>query len=84
MSHSNETLDPRNRLPVLTHERAPLQATDLPTERTESSTPRDSAGNWEYPSPQQFHNALVRKGFPSPENENETMAQIYIFLNEKA
>ena len=81
---SDETLDPRNHLPVLTQERAPLQTADLPTERTESSIPRDGAGNWEYPSPQQFYNALVRKGFPTPENEVETMVQIHNFLNEKA
>jgi cytochrome c heme-lyase len=81
---SDETLDPRTHLPVLTQERAPLQTTDLPTERTESSIPRDAAGNWDYPSPQQFYNALVRKGFPTPENEVETMVQIHNFLNEAA
>ena len=81
---SDEALDPRTHLPVLTQERAPLQTTDLPTERTESSIPRDAAGNWDYPSPQQFYNALVRKGFPTPENEVETMVQIHNFLNEAA
>jgi cytochrome c heme-lyase len=81
---SDEALDPRTHLPVLTQERAPLQTADLPTERTESSIPRDAAGNWDYPSPQQFYNALVRKGFPTPENEVETMVQIHNFLNEAA
>jgi len=80
----DETLDPRNQLPVLTQERAPLQSADLPTERTESSIPRDGAGNWDYPSPQQFYNALVRKGLPTPESEIETMVQIHNFLNERA
>ena len=79
-----QTLDPRNHLPVLTQERAPSQTADLPTERTASSIPRDAAGNWEYPSPQQFYNALVRKGFETPENEVETMVQIHNFLNERA
>jgi len=57
---------------------------DLPTDRTLSSIPRDAGGNWEYPSPQQFFNALVRKGWETPENEIETMVQIHNFLNEKA
>ena len=83
-STDGETLDPRNQLPVLTQDRAPSQDTDLPTERTESSIPRDAAGNWDYPSPQQFYNALVRKGLPTPEDEIETMVQIHNFLNERA
>jgi len=61
-----------------------MQTTDLPTDRTTSSIPRDAAGNWEYPSPQQFYNALVRKGWETPETEIETMVQIHNFLNEKA
>lgn len=86
VQHTRETLDPRNHLPVgLTQERAPSQSTDLPTERTESSIPRDAEGNnWDYPSPQQFFNALVRKGMPTPEEEVETMVQIHNFLNERA
>ncbi|KAH9995041.1 cytochrome c/c1 heme-lyase [Russula vinacea] len=79
-----EAIDLRNHLPVLTQERAPSQTQDLPTERTASSIPRDAAGHWEYPSPQQFYNALVRKGWETPENEIETMVQIHNFLNEKA
>jgi len=90
----NDAARPANAPPILTQERAPSQTADLPTERTESSIPRgdgdgdgdDAAGkkNWEYPSPQQFYNALVRKGFPTPENEVETMVEIHNFLNEKA
>jgi hypothetical protein len=83
VQHS-ETLDPRNNLPVLTQERSPAQTTDLPTARTASSIPRDGTGNWEYPSPQQFHNALVRKGWETPENQIETIVEIHNFLNEKA
>ena len=79
-----DTLDPRNYLPTLTQERAPSQTIDLPTDRSTSSIPRDAAGNWEYPSPQQFYNALVRKGWETPETEVETMVQIHNFLNEKA
>ncbi|KAI0272606.1 cytochrome c and c1 heme-lyase [Gloeopeniophorella convolvens] len=80
----HDKLDPRNNLPTLTQERAPSQTMDLPVNRTTSSIPRDGKGNWDYPSPQQFYNALVRKGWETPENEIETMVQIHNFLNEKA
>jgi cytochrome c heme-lyase len=80
----HEMLDPRNHLPALTQERAPSQTIDLPTGRTTSSIPRDATATWEYPSPQQFYNALVRKGWETPENEIETMVEIHNFLNEKA
>jgi len=43
-----------------------------------------SSNNWEYPSPQQFHNALVRKGWETPEEHVETMVEIHNFLNEEA
>ena len=79
-----DALDPRNHIPTLTQERVLSQTMDLPTDRTTSSIPRDAAGNWEYPSPQQFYNALVRKGWETPENQVETMVQIHNFLNEKA
>lgn len=56
----------------------------LPTDRTESTIPRDPAAKWEYPSPQQFYNALVRKGWETPEEHVETMVEIHNFLNEQA
>lgn len=39
---------------------------------------------WEYPSPQQFYNALVRKGWSTPEGSVETMVLIHNVLNERA
>lgn len=56
----------------------------LPVAREESSIPRDEGSRWEYPSPQQFYNALVRKGWETPEEHVETMVQIHNFLNEQA
>ena len=66
--------------------RAPNQTVDLPTEREISSIPRgDSAGNWEYPSPQQMYNALLRKGFTdTPQDAIEEMVAVHNFLNEGA
>lgn len=71
-------------MPNLSQAPAPEQNVALPTARTESSIPRDDAGNWEYPSPQQFYNALVRKGWETPEEHIETMVHIHNFLNEEA
>lgn len=39
---------------------------------------------WEYPSPQQFYNALKKKGWETPEDQIETMVDIHNFLNEGA
>lgn len=41
-------------------------------------------GKWEYPSPQQFYNALVRKGWETPEESIEMVVAIHNFLNERA
>lgn len=73
-----------NQMPVLPQSQAPNQTIALPVERTVSSIPRDSSERWEYPSPQQFYNALVRKGWETPEEHIETMVEIHNFLNEEA
>lgn len=58
---------------------------DLPLEREVSSIPRASdSSKWEYPSAQQFYNALVRKGWETPEEHVQTMVDIHNFLNEEA
>ncbi|KAG8987809.1 holocytochrome c synthase [Tulasnella sp. 427] len=84
-------LNPHNNMPSdLTHMPSPGQTMALPTERVVSSIPRPaedsevSTGKWEYPSPQQFYNALVRKGWETPEEHVETMVEIHNFLNEEA
>lgn len=80
----HDALNPLNQMPHLTQAAAPNQTAQLPTSRTESSIPRDASGKWEYPSPQQFYNALVRKGWETPEEHVETMVDIHNFLNERA
>jgi hypothetical protein len=80
----HEGQNPLNQIPHLAQARAPNQTVDLPLSRTESSIPRDSSAKWEYPSPQQFYNALVRKGWETPEEHVETMVDIHNFLNERA
>jgi cytochrome c heme-lyase len=77
-------LNPLNQMPSLANAPQPGQSVDLPTERIESSIPRDGSEKWEYPSPQQFYNALVRKGWETPEEHIQVMVEIHNFLNEQA
>jgi len=77
-------INPANQMPSLSQVQSPNQSVHLPTIRTESSIPRDPSAKWEYPSPQQFYNALVRKGWETPEEHIETMVEIHNFLNEQA
>lgn len=80
----HSAMNPLNQMPSLAQSPAPNQTLALPVERTESSIPRDAAARWEYPSPQQFYNALVRKGWETPEEHVVTMVEIHNFLNEQA
>ncbi|MCJ1306770.1 holocytochrome c synthase [Agyrium rufum] len=80
-------LNPLNYMPHnLSQTRAPTQTVVLPTERTLSSIPRgDSEVNWEYPSPQQMYNAMLRKGYDdTPQDAVESMVAVHNFLNEGA
>lgn len=93
IDHSSTKSDPNNplnQIPAnLSLKRQPNQTLDLPTERTTSTIPRpqvqeDDGKVWDYPSPQQFYNALVRKGWETPEDSVEMMVEIHNFLNERA
>lgn len=85
-----EVLNPMNNMPMaISSERAPGQKIVLSTERTISSIPRgesEDQGNWEYPSPQQMLNAMLRKGKGDgiPEDAVELMVEVHNFLNEGA
>lgn len=70
----------------ISQDRAPNQTVDLPVDREISSIPRgDSQGNWEYPSPQQMYNAMLRKGYTdTPQDAVESMVAVHNFLNEGA
>ncbi|KAI1334554.1 cytochrome c heme lyase [Xylariaceae sp. FL0016] len=65
---------------------APDQTYALPTSREPSTIPRgDGDGNWEYPSPQQMYNALLRKGYDDTDvTAVESMVGVHNFLNEGA
>ncbi|KAI1110416.1 cytochrome c/c1 heme-lyase [Nemania sp. NC0429] len=65
---------------------APNQTHALPLEREPSTIPKgDGQGNWEYPSPQQMYNALLRKGYTDTDvTAVESMVGVHNFLNEGA
>ncbi|KZF22897.1 putative cytochrome c heme lyase [Xylona heveae TC161] len=87
---SNSTLsklNPLNYMPAfISQERSANQTVDLPIERSMSSIPKgDGQGNWEYPSPQQMYNAMLRKGYDdTPQDAVEAMVAVHNFLNEGA
>lgn len=85
VQHDGAPINTRNQMPDLPqHAIYQNQTASLSTERITSSIPRDGSSNWDYPSPQQFYNALVRKGWETPEQHVETMVDIHNFLNEQA
>lgn len=80
-------LNPLNYMfPDLSQKPAPNQEFALPTTRDESTIPKGSGdGNWEYPSPQQMYNALLRKGYTDTDiTAVEGMVSVHNFLNEGA
>ncbi|KAF8925017.1 cytochrome c and c1 heme-lyase [Dissophora ornata] len=82
-----DSLNPDNNIPNLAQSPFADQEIPLPTDRVISSIPRaktEEESNWEYPSPQQFYNALRRKGWETPEGAIETMVDIHNWMNEEA
>lgn len=80
-------LNPLNYMfPDLSQQRAPNQTVALPTSREASTIPKGSGdGTWEYPSPQQMYNALLRKGYTDTDMAAvEPMVSVHNFLNEGA
>ena len=90
-------LNPLNHMPAfISQDRAAGQTIILPREREMSSIPKgrhkmmsdsgdDNFENWEYPSPQQMYNAMLRKGYTdTPEDAVESMVAVHNFLNEGA
>ena len=80
-------LNPLNYMPSLSNKREHAEQTvSLPLSRETSSIPRgDADTNWEYPSPQQMYNAMLRKGYTdTPADAVESMVAVHNFLNEGA
>lgn len=80
-------LNPLNYMfPDLSQKPAHNQTQALPTDRDPSSIPKGTGdGNWEYPSPQQMYNALLRKGYTDTDiTAVEGMVSVHNYLNEGA
>ncbi|KAF9258101.1 cytochrome c and c1 heme-lyase [Marasmius fiardii PR-910] len=56
----------------------------LSTEREVSTIPRDSEGNWVYPSEAQFFAAMARKNHNPQEADMKTIVPIHNAVNERA
>ncbi|KJX93614.1 cytochrome c heme lyase like protein [Zymoseptoria brevis] len=81
-------LNPLNYMPhsISNVREAAEQSVSLPLSRETSTIPRgDGEGTWEYPSPQQMYNAMLRKGYnDTPAEHVESMVAVHNFLNEGA
>ncbi|CDK26849.1 unnamed protein product [Kuraishia capsulata CBS 1993] len=85
----SDKLNPLNQMPYsISSNKAPGQKIELPKQRTMSTIPKGEStdsGNWEYPSPQQMFNAMIKKGKGDvPEDAVESMVDVHNFLNEGA
>lgn len=72
---------------ISNHPENSTQTISLPLSRDTSSIPRGDGTNtkWEYPSPQQMYNAMLRKGYTdTPADAVESMVAVHNFLNEGA
>ncbi|KAI9699894.1 MAG: holocytochrome c synthase [Bogoriella megaspora] len=88
-SRTLSALNPLNYMPSNLSQRpeSAHQRTALPLDRETSTIPKgDGSGTtWEYPSPQQMYNAMLRKGYTdTPEDAVEAMVAVHNFLNEGA
>ncbi|PLW16320.1 hypothetical protein PCASD_18712 [Puccinia coronata f. sp. avenae] len=84
--HSTENelhINPSNNIPELPQTPVPEQKRMSSTARRPGSNEQqDSKQTWVYPSPQQFYNALVRKGWETPEEAIPIMVDIHNWMNE--
>ena len=81
-----EKVNPLNQMPAGNQEPWPGQKAALSTERVMSDIPKsDGTGEtWTYPSPQQFYNALKRKGKGADVSEDQvdTLVAIHNNMND--
>lgn len=91
---NNENIDPTNMMPPPNQRPSPDQPFGLSTARVTSSIPKfaqknDKDTHWQYPSPQMFWNAMLRKGWrwqddTPEEHDMNNIIQIHNVNNERA
>ena len=84
----NQKIDPTNQMPSEANQvRSPGQRVDLPMERVKSTIPKGvtEQETWQYPSPQMFWNALVRKNKTEGASEKDIVDVVAVHnnMNEK-
>jgi len=79
----SQEIDPKNMMPTTANQLpAPDQKVDLPVVRESSSIPKGGTETtWQYPSPQMFWNALVRKGKTEGVSEQDVVNVVRIHNN---
>lgn len=86
LNEYGEKVNPLNQMPAGNQEPWPGQKARLSTERVISDIPKsDGTGDsWTYPSPQQFYNALKRKGKGADVSEEQvdTLVAIHNNMND--
>ena len=78
----DQKLNPLNNMPTLSQEKQAGQSIDLSRDRTLSIIKDKDNKYWEYPSEQQFYNALARKNKQVPAENVQAMVDIHNFLND--
>ncbi|KAF2500507.1 hypothetical protein BU16DRAFT_248568 [Lophium mytilinum] len=75
-----------NNMPFLANTRDSAHQTQaLPLDRETSTIPKSDGSLWEYPSPQQMYNAMLRKGYTDTDvSAVESMVSVHNYLNEGA
>jgi len=88
----SQPIDKTNQMPqgIRTQMPTPTQKSEISTERVKSSIPKGGetvdGTTWTYPSPQQFYNALSRKGKlgdDTTEEDMESVVALHNNMNEK-
>eukprot|EP00934_Nitzschia_sp_Nitz4_P006114 Nitzschia sp. Nitz4//scaffold14_size191712//47237//48766//NITZ4_001706-RA/size191712-processed-gene-0.303-mRNA-1//-1//CDS//3329536876//6104//frame0 len=88
----SQPIDKTNQMPkgVKTQMPTSTQTAEISTDRVKSSIPKggdtDEGTTWTYPSPQQFYNALARKGKlgdDASEHDMESVVALHNNMNEK-
>ncbi len=80
----NQKIDPTNQMPSKANQqKSANQSIDLPVERQKSTIPKGGteADTWQYPSPQMFWNALVRKNKTEGANEEDITSVVAVHNN---
>ena len=79
----NPIVNPRNMMPDIPQTASEGQTVELSRVRETSSIPKTgSEMKWEYPSPQQFYNALLRRNKTAEEDTMDMVVHVHNAVNE--